>query len=455
MTRGQQHDLGPIRGLRPRRVHVRGERGLGSPEIEPGEGSQRLAQRGRVGRHERRQLVEDSGDLLGLRDLCLAPRVAELDRHERFDEQGLAASRGVVDDALDPAARLGLDRHHVAAVPQRDDGLLERRAELVPDQRIEPSSQPVVGDANGGTQSTEPRGGRVEHLPDRIEAARQRRSQRRQRVQFASQLVEEGAPIVDEDGGQPRRRIEGLGKLEELERLQAAATGRPLDPRPDVARRADADARPVLDQRPRLVRLVEAAGDHDRIGARARAPRPDAAMAEGGRVGQPGTDQGELEQGQRPAVHLRRLAAGSAAGLGASGPRRADTDRLPRTTNRQGRDAHGSPAYATPIRAVATTSTADSPRGAGSSRSGETGSHRSSPCPGGGETEGGGDQPRPAGQPMDRKGRQPGALRGGAIGRHRTAPVVAVRSRSTRMASMPSSGSTARMSRAAGCRRAR
>ena len=55
------------------------------------------------------------------RELCLAPGVAQLDRHERLDEQGLAASRLVVDDALDPGLGIGPDGHDVAAVAQRDD----------------------------------------------------------------------------------------------------------------------------------------------------------------------------------------------------------------------------------------------------------------------------------------------------------------------------------------------
>ena len=61
-----------------------------------------------VDRHERGELVEDPGDLLGLRHLGLAPGVAQLDGDERLDEQRLAAARGVVDDALDPTAASAL-----------------------------------------------------------------------------------------------------------------------------------------------------------------------------------------------------------------------------------------------------------------------------------------------------------------------------------------------------------
>ena len=156
-----------------------GEGRLGGPEVEPGERVERLAQGRPVRGHERRQLVEDPRDLLGLGDLRLAPGVAELDHDERLDEQRLAAARRVVDDALDPRAGLGLDRHDVAAVAERDDRLLERAAELRADERVQASPQPVVGDADRRAQAAETRRGRVEQLPDRIEAARERAAQRR------------------------------------------------------------------------------------------------------------------------------------------------------------------------------------------------------------------------------------------------------------------------------------
>ena len=86
-------------------VHLGGQRRLGRPEVEAGQRVERLAQRRpRWRADEGRQLVEDPLDLGPLGDLRLAPGVAQLDRHERLDEQGLAAARGVVDDALDPAA---------------------------------------------------------------------------------------------------------------------------------------------------------------------------------------------------------------------------------------------------------------------------------------------------------------------------------------------------------------
>ena len=99
-----------------------------------------------------------------LGDLGLAPGVAELDRHERLDEQRRAAAARVVDDPLDARPGLRLDRDHVAAVAERDDRVLERAAELRADEGVQPPPQPVVGDADGRSQPAEPRRGGVEQL---------------------------------------------------------------------------------------------------------------------------------------------------------------------------------------------------------------------------------------------------------------------------------------------------
>ncbi len=332
----QQDDLGSIGGHRPGRVHVGRQRRLGGPQVEPGERVERLAQGSRVGRHERRQLVEDARDLLRLGDLRLAPGVAELDRHERLDEQGLTAARGVVDDALDPRPRLGLDRHHVAAVAEGDDRLLERAAELGTDERVEPPPQAVVGDPDRRPQATEPGRGRVEQLARRIEAAGEGRAQGRQGVELAPQVAQQRPALVGERGRQAGGRIERVGDLEELGRLQPAATRRPLDRRADVAGRPDPDARPFLEERPRLVGLVERAGDDDRVvGRLERLGQPARRPERGGRR-EPCPDGRELEQPERALVH--GLPAGQRVRVG------PDTDRWPRSTNRHGSDAHGSPA---------------------------------------------------------------------------------------------------------------
>ena len=148
MARREQGHLRRARGLGARGAHLAGELGLGRPQVEPGKGAERLAQRPRVGPDERRQLVQDALDLLLLGDLGLAPCVAELHDHERLDEQGLPAARGVVDDALDATLRVCADGHDVAPVAKRDERLLERAAELRRHERIQPAPQAVEGDPN-------------------------------------------------------------------------------------------------------------------------------------------------------------------------------------------------------------------------------------------------------------------------------------------------------------------
>ena len=79
-----------------------------------------------------------------------------------------------MDDALDPRSSLGLDGHHVAAVAERDDRLLERAPELRADQRVEAPPKPVVRDADGRPQPAEAGRGRIEQLAGRIEASGER-----------------------------------------------------------------------------------------------------------------------------------------------------------------------------------------------------------------------------------------------------------------------------------------
>ncbi len=436
----QQHDLGPFRRLGPGAVDVGGEGCLGGPEVEPGEGLERLPEGVGVGRYQRRQLVEDPRDLLGLGDLGLAPRVAELDRHERLDEQRLPAPRRVVDDALDPGPGLRLDGDDVPAVPQCDDRLLERRPELGPDQRVEPAPQAVVRHADGRPEPAEPRRRRVQQLADRVEAARQRRPDGRQGVELAPELAQQRAPVVGQRRRQPGGRIEGVGDLEELGRVQAAAAGRALDGRPDVAGGADADARPLLDERPGLVGLVEHPAHHDRVARRLEGRGQPSRGAERGGLRQPVADRRELEQRLRSCVH-RPVRQRPAAG--------PETDGWPRSTRRHGRFAHGSPAYAIPIRAVVITSGRGSSGGAVSRRNGEPGSQRSMPVQPVSSPNAAATSPGPLARRVDdsRSIRSASAVAWAVVRRRRD---VDRRMRSRRIAPTPSSGSTARTSNAAG-----
>ena len=317
MARRQQDDLGPVGGLGPDRRPCSAARlRLGGPEVEPGERVERLAERRGVGRDERRELVEDALDLLLLGDLRLAPGVAELDRDERLDEERLAAARRVVDDALDPRPRLGLDRHDVAPVAERDDRLLERAAQLRADERVEAPAQPVVGDADRGPQAAEPRRGGVEQLADRVEAARERAAQRGQRVERRGRGRAAAAGARRRATSRSRAVASSVSAISRnCAGIEPAAARGALDRRPDVVRRADADARPLARAargpgRSRRAPRATITGSAD--GSRASARRRDG--AERGRLGQPLADERELEQD-------------AASGLSiAASARRADPD---------------------------------------------------------------------------------------------------------------------------------
>ena len=311
---GQQHDLESLGGPGTGSAHVRRERCLCRPEIEMSQAAQRVTQVHGVRGDERGQLIEDPGDLLGLGDLGLAPGVPELDRDERLDEQRLAAARRVVDDPLDPRPRLGLDRHHVAPVAQRDDRLLEGAPELGPDERIEPATKAVVGDPDRRPQATEARRGGIEQLADRVEAAGQGRAQRRQRMQVLADLAQEWPPLVCEQRGEARGGVERVGDLQELGRLQAPAPCRTLDRGTDVVRAADSEPGPLLEQGEHLIRLVESAGHDDPVARRLERLGELARWRERRGFGEPGPDGRELEQDDRALVHGDRSAGGARPG---------------------------------------------------------------------------------------------------------------------------------------------
>ena len=440
-----RHDLGTIGGLGPHAVHVRGQARLRDPQVEARERVEGLAERRSVRGHERGQLVEDAGDLLGLRDLRLPPRVAQLDHDERLDEERLAAARRVVDDALDPRPRLGLDRHHVAAVAQRDDRLLERAAQLRADERVQAPAQPVVGDPDGRAQAAQPRRGRVEQLPDRVEAARERAAQRRQRMQLAPEVAQERPPLVGErrSRGAPSRRAS----------RRSRGTGRAPAGRRGPPARWPGRCRAPRRRRPRHARSGASGPGRSHRGRAprppgrrtVRGPRPAGAPAgtmspRRGAPGRAGTPAGRSSAGPSAVVETRAVSAPSAARRRTGGRRRA---------NRHGRLAHGSPAYATPIRGGRPDRLGPGSESTGPSRrSGDAGSHRSSPVTRRSIPKAAPTRPGPAGEPVVGRPLQAGAL---ARPRHGRGCDGAPPPRAPdRPASVdrPSSGSTARTSRA-------
>ncbi len=205
-----------------------------------------------------------------------------------------------------------------------------------PDEGVEPPAEPFVGDPDGRAQAAEARRGRVEQLADRVEAASQRGPQGRQGVEVVAELAQQRPPVVGEQRAQPGGRVERLADLEELGRFEAAAAGRPFDRRPDVGRRTDPGSRSLLEERARLIGLVESARHDDRVARRLEGLGEASRRREAGRVGQPGPDGRELQQREGTLVQCR---ARQRAGVTAP-----DTERFPRSTKRHGRVLHGSPA---------------------------------------------------------------------------------------------------------------
>ena len=123
----QQDDLGPVGDLRPGSASISSaSRALADQKSNRARASSVSRSGGPLAGDHRRELVEDALDLRRLRQLGFAPGVAQLDGDQRLHEQRLAAARSVVDDALDAALGVRRDRDDVAAVAERDDGLLQR-----------------------------------------------------------------------------------------------------------------------------------------------------------------------------------------------------------------------------------------------------------------------------------------------------------------------------------------
>ena len=325
-----------------------------------------------------------------------------------------AAPRGVVDDALDPRAGLGLDRHDVAAVAQRDDRLLEGVAQLRADERVEPPPQPVVGDADRRAQATEPRRGGVEQLPDRVEAAGQRRAQGRQRVQLAPEIAQERPSLVGEERGQAGRRVERRRRSRGTGRVRGDRRGPPArwPGRCRGRRRCRDPAVPGGARRPGRSRRGHARRGRDR--STARAPRPAAARARttSRRPGVPGSAGNSSRSIERWSMAIGRVSAARPDRRPTGGrARRSATARRP-TAVRRNRSRSGAwRAH----RAVAHR------RGARLEPQRRRRIAQVDPGPAGVEPERGGHQARPARQPLAWQAFDPFCGGGGSVAGRRCA----------------------------------
>ena len=258
----------------------------------------------------------------------------DISERKRLDEERLAAARLVVHDAPHAALHLGADRHHVPPVAQRDQRLLEGRAELGRvDELLEARAQAVVRHAHGATQRSEARRRGVEQPAGRVEAPLERGAQRRQRRDLAAQTPQKRPARPLESRAEVTRGDQRVEDALEGLRLQPAPPFRARDRRPDVVRPGDAGRLVTLEEVARLVGLVQPTRHDVRVvGGRDRLGEATARL-EAGVLGQPGADRRELEDRERAIVHRPMLAAGQ-----------RETDGCPARVNRHGSETHGSPA---------------------------------------------------------------------------------------------------------------
>jgi hypothetical protein len=153
-------------------------------------------------------------------------------------------------------------------------------------------------------------------------------------VELAADLAQQRPALVGEGRREAGCGVERVGDLQELGGLETPAADRALGPRSDVVARADPDPGTVAQERPSLVRLVEGAGDEDRVRLRLQRVGQPARRRERGQLRESLADLRELEEDERALVHQRVVA-------GRRGP---EMDGDAASISRHGCRAHGSPA---------------------------------------------------------------------------------------------------------------
>ena len=144
-------------------------------------------------------------------------------------------------------------------------------------------------------------------------------------MELPAELALERPARVGEVRLQPRRGGEGRPDVQELLGIEPAAARRALDCRADVTGAGDADPGPLLDQRPGLVRLVQAARHEDGVRFGHERLGETAARTERGPLRQPGADVRELQDLDGAWIHGQRV----------------ERARLSASRNRHGRLRHG------------------------------------------------------------------------------------------------------------------
>jgi hypothetical protein len=151
-------------------------------------------------------------------------------------------------------------------------------------------------------------------------------------VDTSPEVAKQRPAVVRERRLEAGGGIEGLGDLEELRRVEPAATRGAPDPGLDVVRGSDPHAGAFLQQLPGLVGLVEPARDDHGVARWLQSLGEAARRVERGLLGEPGSNLRELEQRDRARVHGVRHRG------------RPLIEGLPAMVKRHGADAHGSAA---------------------------------------------------------------------------------------------------------------
>jgi len=152
--------------------HFEGVLGLGEGEVELGKNLYVAADVGPFVGNQVREFGEDAPHLLLFLQFQLPHGVVLLDHGQRFDEEGGAARRLIVNDALDLPLVLGSHRYDIAALALGDDRFLQKGDDFsVLYQSVQGTQEPVLGDAQLGADAAQVRGSAVDDLGAVVDAA--------------------------------------------------------------------------------------------------------------------------------------------------------------------------------------------------------------------------------------------------------------------------------------------
>ena len=209
-------------------------------------------------------------------------------------------------DAAHLAAKLGLDRHHVAAVAQRDNRLLQRVLGVGAQERLEPRLQPVVGDAHVVADDAQRRARAVQHLAAGVQGAADLLTTSPCSAIVAPMRPRRGSMCADaaqRAAGLLRRTLRRRD-VEQLLGVQYAAQRRLLDRPAHVGAPARLSTMPPPRRRIASASVAWRSTTVVVIGRRPQREREVTAAAERAETRQPGDDLLVLKDAYRVLVHI-------------------------------------------------------------------------------------------------------------------------------------------------------